>query len=424
MKGYSHLERPSIVLRHIEVSQLCVGMFIHELCGSWVDHPFWKRSFLLESPQDLEAIRVSPIHSLWIDLDKGLNIPAEPAPALHIVEPAEPPRKPLRRPLAPPRLAMNDELLRAADICSRSKTAVAQMFGELRMGQVLGLERVGDMVLEISDSLMRHPDALISLARLKTADEHCYLHSVAVCALMIGLARRLELPPNLVQEAGIAGLLHDVGKIGLPAQILAKTSPLDEQESRIWCGHPEAGGKMLLESRHISLRVLDVCLHHHERADGSGYPHKLCGTQISLFARMAAVCDVYDSMTSRCSGKPLWGPAEAIRQMVLLSAKFDQKVLHAFVRCVGIYPVGTLVRLRSGRLAVVVEQHPETLLLPKVKVFYSIARRIPIDQQVVDLALVAQEESILGPESEKTWGFKNLEQFWAAGAASEGMQAH
>lgn len=405
------------MLKQISVTDLCVGMYVQELSGSCVERPFWNKSFLIMNEQELEKVRASGVVGAWIDLSKGAGVQAVVSDE-SVVQPGQADPQPAcfsNQPCAAvpgsrPRVAMSEELLRAVNLCSSSKAAVMEMFGDLRMGRIVQLDRVTDMVGEISDSLLRHPDALLSLVRLKTADEYTYMHSVAVCGLMIGLARQLDLPPLLVQEAGLAGLLHDVGKMAIPTAILAKPLPLNDHEHTKMRTHPEEGARMLADSRHFTSRVLDVCLHHHEKVDGSGYPHKLCGTQISLFARMAAVCDVYDAVTSDRPYRDRWGPAESIRKMAGWTGHFDQKVFHAFVKCIGIYPVGALVRLQSDRLAVVMEQHAECLLTPKVKVFHSASSRTPLSPECIDLA--CGQDSIVSFESEKTWGFKNLEALW------------
>ncbi|WP_248803013.1 HD-GYP domain-containing protein [Pseudomonas sp. MWU13-2100] len=401
------------MLRQIQVSELRVGMYVQSFCGSWMDHPFWRSHFLLDDEQDIEKIHASGIAALWIDTEKGLDLEVDtlPSPAVPVLEP--PAIAAQERPRNRPRIAMSDEVVHALSLCARTKAAVLSMFADLRMGTAVHPEQISHLIAEISDSLMRHPDALISLARLKTSDEYTYMHSVAVCALMMSLAYRLNLPDGLVKEAGMAGILHEVGKMMVPAELLNKASPLTEAEFETLRRHPEIGAKMLLDTRHFSPRVVDVCLHHHERVDGSGYPHKLCGTQISLFSRMAAVCDCYDSVTSERHGKPAWTAAVAIRKMADWKGQFDEQIFHAFVRCIGIYPVGALVLLHSGRLGIVMEQHERSLLTPRVKVFYSSKLRMPIAQSVIDLAEACEHDSIAGLESVKKWGFKHLDELWS-----------
>jgi putative nucleotidyltransferase with HDIG domain len=308
---------------------------------------------------------------------------------------------------------MEDELQRAARLCERSKAAVVSMFSDARMGQALQFEQAGELVEEISDSIMRHPNALISLARLKNADEYTYMHSVAVCALMIALARNLGLNEGQVREAGLAGLLHDIGKMAIPNEVLNKPGKLTDNEFATVRDHPEAGSRMLIASKQVSALVLDVCLHHHEKVDGSGYPHRLAGEQISLYARMGAVCDVYDAITSDRPYKRGWDPAESIRKMAEWKGHFDPVVFQAFVKTVGIYPVGSLVRLESGRIGVVLEQQAKSLLAPRVKVFFSARSKTPIPQETLDLSKLVGRDKIVGRESAEEWGFRNVEELWS-----------
>ena len=201
---------------------------------------------------------------------------------------------------------------RAAQVLKRSKQQVTSLFNEARLGKAVDPQQCLPLVEQISASLARNGSALLSLARLKTSDEYTYMHSVAVCALMIAMARQLGLSEEHVREAGEAGLLHDIGKMAIPDAILNKPGKLTDAEFGTMRSHPEAGARMLLDCRQVSALVIDVCLHHHEKFDGSGYPHRLTGEQISLFARMGAVCDVYDAITSDRPYKKGWDPAEAL----------------------------------------------------------------------------------------------------------------
>lgn len=418
----SYLPLVSTVLKRIAVSELCLGMYIHEFCGSWMDHPFWKGRFLLDSERDLLRIHASEVSEVWIDVGKGLDLaPGQASKTVEEVEAETEARLMAAESKTPPaRVSLDQEVSQALKLCARSKAAVVEMFSDVRMGQAVELEHAAELVEEISDSVLRHPNALISLARLKTSDEYTYMHSVAVCALMIALARQLGMAEEQVREAGMAGLLHDIGKMAIPDTILNKPGKLTDAEFGTMRGHPEAGGKMLRDIQQVSALVLDVCLHHHEKFDGTGYPHRLAGEQISLFARMGAVCDVYDAITSDRPYKQGWDPAESIRKMAEWKGHFDEKVFQAFVKSVGIYPVGALVRLESGRLGVVMEQHEKSLLTPRVKVFFSARSKVPIAQEVVDLAKLVGRDKIVGRESAEDWGFKNIEELWSGLAARKG----
>lgn len=402
------------MLKRIPVKHLKPGMYIHELCGSWMEHPFWRSAFLLDDPADLHRIVECGIHEVWIDTDKGADVIS--AEAVDKADrDAEVERELARAATAPaPRpVSMKEELARAAQICSRSKEAVVSMFSEVRMGRAIDAEAAMPLVEEISQSVARNPGALISLARLKTADDYTYMHSVAVCALMLALARQLGLDEAQTRLAGLAGLLHDLGKALIPNEILNKPGKLSDEEFEIIKGHPAAGHQLLVEGSGADAVVMDVCLHHHEKVDGNGYPHHLKADQISLFAKMGAVCDVYDAITSNRPYKAGWDPAESIRRMVEWSkGHFDETIFQAFVRSVGIYPVGSLVRLESGRLGVVMEQGSKSLLQPRVRVFYSTRADAHIVPEIVDLARPGCADRIKGTEDPSRWHFRDLERFW------------
>ena len=410
------------MLKKISVKQLTVGMYLKEFCGSWMEHPFWRNSFVITDPKDIERIRASSIQEVWIDCEKGLDV-APDQPAISEAESDAQVEAELsrvsesQRETAP--TSTSEELARAARICAQAKNAVTSMFQEARMGKAIDADNARKLVEEISDSVTRNPGALISLARLKTADDYTYMHSVAVCALMIALGRQLKLEEEVVRKLGIAGLLHDLGKAMMPLEVLNKPGKLTDDEFRIMKSHPKEGYKLLLESSGVDDITFDVVLHHHEKTDGSGYPKGLKDSEISLHAKMGAVCDVYDAITSNRPYKAGWDPAESLRKMAeWANGHFDPSVFQAFVKSLGIYPIGSLVRLASGRLGLVVEQSPKSLLTPRVKIFFSTRSNARIVPEIIDLASPACKEKIASREDPAKWNFPDLNELWSGQAGT------
>jgi len=229
--------------------------------------------------------------------------------------------------------------------------------------------------------------------------------------LMLSLAKQLNLDEKQTKLAGVGGLMHDLGKVFMPINVLNKPGKLTDAEYDVMKKHPAVGAKVLHNGEAAS-EIIDIALHHHEKVDGSGYPQGLKQDDISVLARMGAICDVYDAVTSNRPYKDAWDPAISIRKMASWQGHFDKNIFSAFVKSLGIYPVGSLVRLSSQRLAVVIEPGEESLLTPKVKVFFSLRSKEQITTQTIDLATLGCKETIEGPEDPENWNFKNLDSFW------------
>lgn len=399
------------MLKAVSVNEVRLGMYIHALKGAWVDHPFWQTKFILKEPADLEKLRLSSIKEVVIDVALGLDV-LSPPPT--VTAPSSPPISAMQNlqpsPTPQKHLSVDEERHQAARIIQSARSAVAAMFKDMRLGKAIDANAVMPLVDEISDSVSRNSHALVSLVRLKTADDYTYMHSVAVCALMTALAKELQLSESEVRQAGLAGLMHDIGKAKIPLEVLNKPGALTQSEFAMIQRHPELGHAKLLKANVTDVVTLDVSLHHHEKVDGSGYPHGLKSEEISLFSKMGAVCDVYDAVTSSRPYKAAWEPGVALKRMASWEGHFDPGIFKAFVKSLGIYPVGTLVKLKSGRLAVVVEQN-KNLLKPVVKVFYSTQSRMYLPVTTLDLSLGMDE--VASNESPASWGIQSIDHLWA-----------
>ena len=410
------------MLKHIESGQLRLGMYIHALDGSWLSHNFWKSSFLLEKSTDLQRLRESRVTGIWIDLSRGKDVaatstsPGTPVPPCN--DPAAPqaaaPAAPTASSIPATPLPWPEEVELARQQCLQATEAVVEMFQEVRMGHAIEPVKAEALAERIQQSIERSPAAFISVARLKSADTYTFMHSVAVSALMVALAHQLGLGAQQVKRAALAGLLHDMGKVFTNPDILNKPGALTDEEFAHMKLHP-LHGHALLEKSITDAEVLDACLHHHERLDGKGYPHNLSGPSIHLMARMTAICDVYDAITSNRPYKSGWSPAIALQRMAQwCGAHLDQHIFSAFVKTVGIYPVGSLLRLQSGRLALVFAFSKNKLLTPQVVCFYDIHRQQRIDPPLLLDLSEATDEHILRREDPENWDFHDLDDLWQA----------
>ncbi|MDI1363111.1 HD-GYP domain-containing protein [Methylotenera sp.] len=405
------------MLKVVSTKQVRLGMFIQELKGAWIDHPFWKKAFKLVDPSDLKKLQASVIKEVVIDTSKGLDIeeldeivksatlPTSENPVEPLVTPTPPPK--------PKQISAAQEQAQAKKVINASKKAVASMFHDVRMGKAVDTEAAMQVVDEIAASVDRNLGALVSLVRLKNKDEYTYMHSVAVCALMVALAKELGLSQVETKKAGLAGLLHDLGKAAISSEILNKPGALTDEEFTLVKLHPERGYELLLKANITDEVTLDVCLHHHEKVNGTGYPKKLKAEEISIFAKMGAVCDVYDAITSNRPYKEGWEPGVSLQRMAQWNGHFDEVVFKAFVKSVGIYPIGSIVKLKSGRLAVVIDQSPKSLLTPIVKVFFSTKSKSRINIESIDLSKPHEQDSIIGHEDPVLWGVSDVHEIWS-----------
>ena len=388
------------MIKLIPTSKLRIGMYVHDLNRNWIEHGFLRNQFLINSEKTLQKLLALGGGKISIDTSRGADvekIPESPPPA----EPAEPAAPPREDPPKPGPVKLGEERQHAKKLHAEANRIVQDMMNDVRLGKQISLEQVEPLVERIVDSIFRQQDALLPLAQLKNHDHYTFQHSVSVCALMASFARSMEMPREIIREIAIGALLHDVGKARIPNPILNKPGKLTDAEFTLMKTHVVQSKIILEATPGISPVALSIAVQHHERFDGSGYPNKLKGDDIDRYGQMSAIVDVYDAITSnRCYHKGM-PPTEALRKILEWSKfHFNPELVQIFIRSLGIYPTGSLVRLESGRLAVVDEQFPDKLTEPKVKVIFH-TRGYYLKPELIDLR--HSQDRIMGYEDFNQW---------------------
>jgi HD-GYP domain-containing protein (c-di-GMP phosphodiesterase class II) len=392
------------MLLKIDQSEAELGMFIHKLEGSWFSHPFWKTKFVLTDPDQLELLRSSEIDAVIIDTARGKAPAVDEAPASRpaaTAAPRTPARPRMQAGFAPPAAAASAgapvarEFGKAQRTLDRAQKAVSDVFFQARFGTGLKVAAVTPVVDDIFLSIQSNQYAFSGLLRCKRDNEGAYRHAVAVCALMIALARQLRLSPQDIRDAGMAGLLMDIGVGQLPVDMAGVDGDFRALRPELQRQHVLLGHDVLQAAGGLPESIAFTCLRHHERIDGSGYPQGLQGIEIDLFSRMAAICDEFDAMVSGGFNTPALDPAEALARLDAMPG-LDREVLHAFIESVGVYPIGSFVRLASGRIAMVVGQDPDALTQPTVLAFYSIPLGKRVKVELIHLSKCYGQDGIDG----------------------------
>lgn len=397
------------VIKRIPVNQLKPGMYVHDLNCDWMSHPFVRNQFLVKNDKEIRKIIEAGVKELYIDTSKGDDV--QDAPSQTEVKQAleQDMRLIVSAPASPDiHLTVAQEITMARKIHKEAHGLVRQMMQDVRLGNQVQIERIEPLVEHMTQSILRNDGAMSALCMIKNKDDYTFLHSVSVCTLMISFTRSLGMDPELIKQAGIGGLLHDIGKTFTPDAVLNKPGSLTDEEFSVMRRHPEEGLAILKKTAGIGKIPLAICIEHHERMDGSGYPNKLDAEQISLMGKLSAIVDVYDAITSmRCYHKGM-PPTDALRKMLEWSKfHFDPKYVQAFMRCIGIYPVGSLVRLESNRLGVVLQQNTENLLMPRVKAIYDVTKVAYITPVEIDLA--HSSDRIISHESPDQWNLNPVD---------------
>ena len=391
------------MIKQIRTDQLQPGMYIHDLNCGWLDHPFVSNAFYVRDRATCDKIVNLGIRELYIDTLKGADVfTARPQAEVNADLERRLQEIARKQPDKAVVVELRDEAARARRLHGEASKLARLVLDDVRLGQPIRIERIDPLVDNMVDSLFRHQDALLPMARLKDLDDYNFEHSVGVAALLIAFGCAMKLPRDDIRQLAIGGLLHDIGKGQVPEAILNKPSRLTDDEYARMQSHVNESLRLIDGVPGVGPIARQVVAEHHERIDGSGYPNRLQGKEISLYGQMAAIVDVYDAITSDKVYNRGMPPTQAMKKLLEWSKHhFDPQLVQTFIRAVGIYPTGALVRLESNRMGVVVEQNEGKLLEPVVRVFYHAGQQHYVPPEIVDLAKV--QDRIASCESYEKW---------------------
>lgn len=337
--------------KKIPVSELKLGMYVEALDRPWIETDYLLEGVHIRSQADIDRLA-------WRASHVYVSQPVEERDTQPRVVRADPPGF-SRRGVTPAAVydrrphSFQAELAQARLIREQARQFVRDIQADIRAGASVDSRDASELVVQMIASVSRNPDALIWFTNLKNRDEYTALHSMNVCMLAVALATAMGEPESNIEEMGVGALLHDVGKLKVPLDILNKPATLTDNEFAEMKRHPEYGVEILREGTQLSRESMRIVLEHHERMNGRGYPAGLVGDQISHYSQIVAIADVYDAMTSDRVYKSGRAPQDAMKTMAAVPGDFNAELLERFVTTLGAYPVGSLVELNTGEVGFV-----------------------------------------------------------------------
>lgn len=372
----------SVVPTKIDVRDLRVGMYVCKLDKPWLESSFLFQGFTLKNQADVDAVR-RECQFVFIDIEQqNLTQSSQYKNTPHLNSELK------KQPNHAQSLSFIQEIDHADHTHREASDLVKGFMEDVQLGRAINVAIAKKVVAECVDSVLHAPDALLWMTQLKRRDMYTAQHSMNVCILSIALGRHINLSVAELNNLGLCGMMHDMGKMKVPLDILNKPAKLEPNELKIMQSHALEGGKLLISSKEMYAGAIDVARSHHERLDGTGYPHHLTDAQITPYSRMVTIADVYDAISSDRVYQKGRGHLEAINAMTkMCGTQLDAKLTYKFIECLGIYPPGSVVELNSGEVAVVIEVNSLHKLKPKILLLLDEHKqRRPL--QLVDLFLM------------------------------------
>ena len=357
----------------IDVNDLEHGMFVSEIDRPWTETPFLLQGVLIESGEDIAEFR-RLCNYVYIDVERSREVIAPKLMTLASKPKTETETKTKSSYLSVKAAEHEQETFRkelkvARKIHVRTRGYIDKLLDDVRLGNSLDTDTARELVGEMAESISRSPNAMLWLTHMKKRDEYTSIHCMNVCILALTFGRTLGLQKDQLDMLGLGALLHDIGKMQVPLEILNKPGRLSEEEFEMVKSHSMNGYNLLRLKKDMPAEVLEIVRSHHERINGRGYPQGLSGDLIDRLTQITSIVDVYDAITSdRCYHDGI-APYEALKNMFEWAGEnFDADLVEKFIKCLGIYPIGSMVELNSGHIGVVVSASEKARLRPIILV--------------------------------------------------------
>lgn len=379
----------------LDVSQLRIGMYVCELDRPWLDTSFLFQGFPLRSTREIEKLQ-SICQYVYVDGNKSITHPVKHLLTLpHASGSAESIAPPEPSPPVTTNTVSIEERIRiASETRQHARNFIDGIFTGVRSGEEINLAEIKPVVGAMVNNIIHNPDAQLCLTQLKRRDEYTAQHSVNVCVLSIAFARHMGMEINDLNEIGMGAILHDIGKLRVPLEILNKPGKLTGEEFAIMKRHPELGAELLRKTAGIPHSVIEIVQSHHERHGGHGYPQGVSGKHVGTLCRMVSIVDVYDAISSDRVYHDGESPTETLLKMYRARDRdFDHELLEQFIQCIGIYPIGSLVELTSGEVGITISVNGKFRLKPRVLLIMDGNGNPCYPTRIVDLASYSSDES-------------------------------
>ncbi|MFI3185553.1 MAG: HD-GYP domain-containing protein [Methylococcaceae bacterium] len=371
------------------VNDLVIGMYIVELDKPWLETAFMFQGFELKTEAELQSVK-DTCEYVYIDMTKNKK---EQGPIIEHID-SSPHNKAIFDYGAPPQIisVFEKQISNAEKVYVSSGALVIDFMDKIAKGGGIDVKLAKQAVAECVNSVLHSPDAILWLTQLKKKDEYTSQHSLNVCVLSIVLGRHINLSEVHLNVVGLCGMMHDMGKMLVPLEILNKPGTLDDEEKLIMQSHTSLGYELLKSSDEMHPCAIDVAHSHHERLDGNGYPRKIKQTYLTQYTRIVAIADVYDAMTSDRVYQKGRTHLEAINIMSnLANHHLDEALVIKFIESIGVYPPGCLVQMTNGAIAIVVEVNEKMKLRPKIIIILD-EERNPVPEAVINLSAMGTDK--------------------------------